>query len=122
MNWIRRIYKLALLLLCAWIIVAGFFFWAGIWSIFVVPPSKEKPKGATWIVSREDDEYFFNAPDTLFMTEDEKILAPKTPSGAIINQRAKKPKKPVEKRIIFKFPFWNLLLEQAKEEYAKEKK
>ena len=122
MTWIRRLYKLSLLLLCAWIIVTGMFFWAGIWGIFVVPRSPEKPRGATWIVSREEDERFLNAPDTVFMTEEQKLVAPKSPAAALGAELAKKPKKPIEKRIIFKLPYWGLLLEQAKEHAAEEKK
>ncbi len=115
-TWIRRLFKLTLLLLCAWIIVTGMFFWAGVWGIYVVPPSKEKPKGSTWIVSREEDEPFFNAADSVLnisKKEGEATPSSKSPPAMTAEELAKMPKKPIDKRIIFKLPYWELLLEQA---------
>jgi hypothetical protein len=46
--------------LAVWVVFA---LWTGIYSVYSFPPSKEKPKGETLLVSRDGGEPVFNSPD-----------------------------------------------------------
>jgi hypothetical protein len=46
--------------LAVWVVFA---LWTGIYSVYSFPPSAEKPKGETLLVSRDGGEPVFNSPD-----------------------------------------------------------
>jgi hypothetical protein len=113
---IGALFKLVLILAFGGFIFVGLMFWAKFWGIYSIPPSKEKPDGATWVVTREEDEPLMNAPDrpvkypTEGLEEEEK---PKRLKG--IYEGEPVPKKPIEKRIIAKLPYINYFHEKALE-------
>lgn len=116
MKLIRALFKLILVVAFGGLLFVGLMFWAKFWGIYSIPPSKERPDGATWVVTREEDEPLLNAPDrpvkypTEAQEEEEK---PKRLKG--IYEGEPLAKKPVEKRIIAKLPYVEFLHEKALE-------
>jgi hypothetical protein len=87
------------------VLLAGVFWlvfalWTGIYSVYSVPPSHEDPDGATYIVTREEDEPVFNSP--------QYVAPPKKPepeSSMIRFAKAPTVKKPILERTIFQLPY-----------------
>lgn len=113
-TFIRRLFKLTLIVGSGLAILTGVFFWAGIWGIYSVPPSDENPDGATWIVSRDDREPFFNASDRPVPPPPAVDPSPRPPTPGIVGvEIRKKPVKPIDQRIVVRLPFIKYAHEQA---------
>lgn len=86
-------------------------FGAKIWGVYSVPPTKEDPKGATLIISRNDDEPFLNAPDR----PKPIVVEEPQPQSQLpgIYPRGPIKRRPVEKRIIVSLPFISWVHEEA---------
>lgn len=87
-------------------------FGAKIWGIYSVPPSEQKPKGATWIISRYEDEPLFNASDRSPPPPPEE--EPKIPPTGMFDGGPMK-RDPIEKRIILTLPFTKWVHERGKD-------
>lgn len=95
-------------------VVALFFsalmFAAKIWGIYCMPSNEKIPRGATLIVSRNDDEPFLNAPDRpIPKPVEEKLRGPSMFGSGPIKRR------PVTERMIVRLPYIKWLHEQAKD-------
>lgn len=87
------------------VLIAGIFWfvfalWTGIYSVYSVPPTHDNPDGATYIVSREEDEPTFNSPQYV---APEKKAEPQ--SGMIQFSRVPSPKKSIQDRTIIELPY-----------------
>jgi len=45
-----------------WLVFA---LWSGMYSVYTIPPSKERPDGATLLVTRDEFEPMFNSPHSI---------------------------------------------------------
>jgi hypothetical protein len=102
--------KLLVILLILVLAVAFWFvfaIWAGIYSVYSIPPGPENPDGATLIVAREEGEPAFNSPAVKLRPA--KI---EKPSG-IGFAPALKPKRPLDKRTVVELPFFQWAYEQS---------
>jgi hypothetical protein len=93
---------LIVLLLAGLAIVFWFAFalWSGIYSVYSYPPSKERPEGATLIISRDEGEPMFNSP--------QYAPPPRPPvekQGGITFVPELKRKRPVENRTVLELPY-----------------
>jgi hypothetical protein len=77
----------------------AFALWAGIYSIYTFPPSKDHPDGATMLVSRDEWEPMFNSPQYRAPARD-----PAKTSGVSLGS-APKLRRPLERRTIVTLPY-----------------
>jgi hypothetical protein len=96
---LRKTFYFLLFAVLGVIIWFAFAIWTGMYSIYSIPPSREKPDGSTLIVSRDEGEPMFNSPD---YTPPPKKPAPRSGMGFTSIQ---KPKRPLEQRTIVKLHY-----------------
>jgi len=87
----------------------AFAFWVGLYSVYSFPPlSKEYPRGATFIISRDEWEPMFNSPD---------YVAPERPKevgrGGIGFGSTPKAKRPLKFRTIMELPYIDWAYKQS---------
>ena len=101
LRFLETLFKLGIFLAIVGIFFSVLMFGAKIWGFYSFPPTKENPKGATWVVSRYDDEPLFNAADRPAPPPQEE------PQPEVRGMFGSEPiqRDPIEKRIIFKLPF-----------------
>lgn len=87
-----------------------FALWTGIYSVYSYPPSKERPEGVTYIVSRADREPMFNSPD--YVPPKPKQEGQRSSIGF---DKAKTPVKPIEQRIIVTLPYVEWAYKKSRE-------
>lgn len=109
LKYPRILFKIFIVLVIGMGLFSALMFGAKIWGIYCIPPSEENLKGATLIVSRDEDEPFLNASDRPEPPPSPKEPAP-TGFGAGVRV-----KRSIEKRTIFKLPFIGFLHEAAKD-------
>lgn len=90
---------IVVIVLVGTVLWVAFGLWSGLYSVYSFPPSKEKPKGVTLLVSREEGEPMFNSPDY--------VPPPKKP---VENQgmgfsTIEMPKRPLRRRTIVELPY-----------------
>lgn len=118
LRLIKFLFKFAIVIAIGASLFAGLMFWAKFWSIYSVPPSKVNPDGATWIISRDEDDPFLDAPDRpKAKPAEEHVNEPPRLKGMYEGDPV--PKKPPEKRIIFSLPYIELVHEKAIEKPKK---
>jgi len=79
-----------------------FALWAGFYSVYTYPPSKEHLKGATLIVHREEGEPMFNSPDYVPEINEPQVDDKKSGIGF---QRSAGPKQSLQARTIIELPY-----------------
>lgn len=77
----------------------AFALWAGFYSIYSIPPSKERLTGVTLIVSRDEWEPMFNSPEYKPPKKDN------THSGGISFEKSVIRKRPLQTRTILTLPY-----------------
>ncbi len=88
------------------IVVAGvslwvvFALWTGIYSVYSIPPSKEDPRGATLLISRDEGEPMFNSPD---YTPPPRPATPR--QGGVGFGTIERKKRPIAVRTIVTLPY-----------------
>lgn len=78
---------------------AAFGLWTGLYSIYTIPPSKDKPDGATLLVTREAGEPMFNSPD--YVPPPKKPVEHQGMGFSTIEM----PKRPLHRRTIIELPY-----------------
>ena len=112
LKLLRILFKLLILVALGLGLFSGLMFWAKFWEIYSIPPSKDRPDGATLIISRTEDEPFLNAPDRpLPKKEEDDDESPNTQKGMFGGGPIKK--KSVEERTIVELPYVEWLHEKA---------
>jgi len=96
----KTFFWLLLIALIGAIVWLVFALWTGLYSVYTIPPSREKPDGATLIVNREEGEPLFNSPE---YRSPEKKAEPK--KGGMSFQTIPKAKKPLKDRTILELPY-----------------
>ncbi len=105
------------LALSGFLVWTAFALWAGLYSIYSSPPTRQDPDGATLLVSREEGEPLFNSPDYVPPTQKMESMP-----GSIRFGPAKRAVRPLDKRIIVTLPYfeWAYKKSLEKEEAATE--
>jgi hypothetical protein len=92
-------------LLTAVVIGAAIWFvfalWAGLYSVYSYPPSKEHSKGVTLIVKREEGEPVFNSPDYV----DRQGPAKEKQGGIGFEKAGSKQRRPLKMRTVVELPY-----------------
>jgi hypothetical protein len=98
-RMIRKTFYFLLLVAFAAGIWCAFALWTGIYSIYTLPPSRENPDGATFLVAREEGEPMFNSPHYT-----PPVQKPNSQSGLSFSA-VKKPKRPLDERTVVRLPY-----------------
>ena len=90
---------LAIIVLCVsfWL---AFALWSGMYSVYTIPPSKDRPDGATLLVTRDEFEPMFNSPH--YITPKQK---PAQNPGSIGFSPAARARRPLWIRTIVTLPY-----------------
>ena len=88
----------------------AFAIWIDLYTVYSFPPSKEYPKGVTYILHREEWEPKFNSPDYKAPKREE------TGKGEMgYSSSANRPKRPIPLRTIVKLPYIEWAYKQSLE-------
>ena len=99
-KWVLILGLIIALGTAIWTVLA---LWAGLYSVYSIPPSQEDPEGSTLIISREEREPLFNSPDYI---PPPRKRAPADKKGGInFGMTEFTRMKPVSIRTVFTFPY-----------------
>lgn len=93
-SWILVIVAAGIVL---WVVFA---LWTGIYSVYSIPPSKELPKGVTYLVARDEREPLFNSPD---YKPPVRKVEPRP--GALGMRGIDNRKRPIATRVVVELPY-----------------
>jgi hypothetical protein len=113
---IKKLFIVILVVAAGILIWFAFGLWTGIYSVYTYPPSKEKPDGATLIVSREGGERMFASPDS----PKPKPKAPQAKSRGMSFAAAPKAQRPLAVRTIVELPYIEWAYEKSLEPLEEE--
>lgn len=107
---IKILFKIAVVCALGVALFTALMFGAKIWGVYSVPPTKEKPSGATLIVVRYDDEPFLNAADRPRPPDTTEVEQPREwtmyPKGPM-------KKRPVHMRTVVSLPYIAFIHKEA---------
>ena len=74
--------------------------WAGFYSVYTIPPSKEYPRGTTLVVHREGAEPMFNSPEATPNKNEQRSERTRSERGV-----QELPKQSMRKRTVLELPY-----------------